>query len=121
MASGGEKASYAPVPVGTAANWLVKLVSVFVIVIWVVLGFLLWVPLLTRMIFVFTAAVVASMYTGRDPTHARHALEAAMSFYSRGFVLIFDSMTGNLRKHGQTFAIPESGHMVRMLWELVFS
>jgi hypothetical protein len=43
-----------------------------------------------------------------------------MSFYSRGFALIFDSMQGNLQKHGP-FAIPESTHMARMLWELGFS
>ena len=111
---------YAPVPLGTAAIWIVRIVCGFVIAIWAVLGFLLWVPLLTRMIFVFTATVVTSMYTGHDPTHARHALEAAMSFYSRGFALIFDSMQGDLQKHGP-FIIPESAHMARMLWELIFS
>lgn len=118
--SQSETAPYAPVPLGTAASWIVRVVSVFVIAIWVVLGFLLWIPLLTRMIFVFVAAVISSMYTGHDPTHARHALEAAMSFYSRGFVLILDSMKGNLQKHGP-FAIPETTHLSRMLWELAFS
>lgn len=99
---------------------LTAVINFIVLLIWTVLSFLLWIPLLTRMIVVFTTAIISSMFTGRDPTDAKRHLEFATLFYSRGFALIRDSMHGQLEKSGP-FVIPRAKHMHRVAWELVFS
>jgi hypothetical protein len=75
---------------------------------------------MTRMILVFFSAVVSTMFTGRDPTHARLSLDYAITFYSRGFHLIRDSMRGTLHKSGP-YIIPEGEHWGRVLRELAFA
>ncbi len=98
---------------------LTGVITAIVLVLWTVLGFLLWIPLLTRMIVVFTSAVISAMFTGRDPSDARNHLEVAITFYSRGFHLIRNSMSGETQKSGP-FVVPHPGHMVRLLKEVAF-
>jgi hypothetical protein len=88
--------------------------------LWAVIGFLLWVPLMGRMIAIFFSAIISTMFTGRDPTQARMALDYAVTFYSRGFELIDASMSGTLRNNGP-FLIPEGEHLWRVLRELLFA
>src|SRR5436305_650074 len=81
-------------------DWFIKgitvIVTVLVTLIWTVVVFLIWVPFLTRMMLVFIAAIMASVYTNKDPSQAKHGLEAAITFYSRGFQTIFQAMTNKL-------------------------
>jgi len=99
---------------------LVTVIGFILLFFWLLLGFVLWVPLMGRMILIFFSAVVSSMFTGRDPTHARVALDYAITFYSRGFELINSSMHGNLQRSGP-FVIPEGEHFGRVLRELLFA
>src|SRR5712691_4674925 len=69
-----------------------------VLVVWSVVGFLLWVPFLTRMILVFTGAVITTIYKNTDPTKAQKGLEAGVRFYIHGFELILASMRNELAR-----------------------
>lgn len=99
---------------------LVTVIGAALLCMWAVVGFLLWIPLMTRMILLFFSAVISTMFTGRDPTHARISLDYAITFYSRGFELIRDSMRGTLHRSGP-FAIPEGDHLWRVVRELLFA
>lgn len=78
---------------------LYLLIEFFILGIWAVLGFLLWIPLLTRMMTAFVGTVIMSLYTNSDITRAKTSLEAAVTFYSRGFRLISDALQNKLEGH----------------------
>lgn len=58
-------------------------------VVWCVIGFVLWLPLLVRVISFYVASVVAATYSRRDARPAERALHHAMGFYSNGFKQIW--------------------------------
>jgi len=65
---------------------IVKLVVTLVaIVAWSVIGFVLWIPLLTRMIAYFVGIVAASSYRKIDTKPAQNSLNIAIEFYISGF------------------------------------
>src|ERR1043165_3379606 len=65
-----------------------NVVMIIVLVMWAVIGFLVWVPFLTRMMLVFVGAVIAAVFRDRNPNRAQAGLEAAITFYMRGFRMI---------------------------------
>lgn len=92
-------------------------VLVIVTALWMVIGFFLWVPLLVRMIAIFTAAVVSSMYSGISPIPARDGLIFAMAFYSDGFILIWSTFKGEPKE--RTFSkVSRPDNLSRVLLEL---
>jgi hypothetical protein len=103
-------------------NWFIGLVKIvvllIVLVMWTVFGFLLWIPFLTRMMLVFMAAVVTSIYTNKDPSFAKQGLESGITFYSRGFQTIFSSMGNSVDR--QQF-VREDINVRRVLLEVVFA
>lgn len=109
---------------GQRPGILVRIITGFVLIvvtmIWTVVGFLLWVPFLTRMMLIFMAAVVTTIYRNSDPSKAKMGLEHAMTFYIRGFEMIFASMQNRLE--GRQFN-PESPKIswVRVLIEVGFA
>jgi hypothetical protein len=58
--------------------------------IWAVIGFLCWIPLLTRMTAVFSTMIIISAIsqTNDDARILKNNFENAVGFYSRGFVYI---------------------------------
>lgn len=102
---------------------LVRGITVFihclVLVIWSVIGLLLWIPFLTRMILVFTAAIMATIYKNSDPTKAERGLQQAITFYIRGFEAIMSSMRGDT-KQGAFEEVNEAGFF-RVLMEVGFA
>jgi hypothetical protein len=67
---------------------LFGIIECFILLVWMVLGFILWIPLLTRVIAAYVATIVASLYTQHDPTAARIGLQTAVGFYANGFTQI---------------------------------
>ena len=56
--------------------------------IWSVIGFIFWLPFLSRAIAVFSSSILYYAATRRDASHLRDYLDSAINFYSRGFALI---------------------------------
>ena len=69
----------------TPSHLLTYVMFVIVVVVWSVVGFLLWIPLLVRSTFHFAATITYATVTQRNPAHLRHYIESASSFYSLGF------------------------------------
>lgn len=104
-------------------TWPVRIImavaGVICLIIWTIFGFLVWLPLMSRMITTFSTAVMSAMITGRDPSDAKHLLDYASTFYVRGFMVIMDAMRGTLHLSGP-YIRPAPKHAGRMLMELVF-
>lgn len=66
--------------------------SIVLIGLWAVIGILLWIPFIFRIMLSYFAAVVVSVYRGRDIAGAEQALNYAITFYSRGFSRIYNSI-----------------------------
>jgi hypothetical protein len=65
-----------------AVMFLVLLVT---LAIWAVVGFIFWIPLLTRATTIFALLLLPAALTHQDLSGIRHGLEAACGFYFRGF------------------------------------
>ncbi len=81
-----------------------------VLVVWAVVGAVFWIPLMLRTVLQFSLSHLKSVFVGKRPEGAARALQSAVSFYRRGFVVAFevimreeidgnakDPETGNLR------------------------
>jgi hypothetical protein len=101
-------------------RFVLRLVGLFTLALWTVIGFLLWVPLLTRMITIFFGALIAAMVSGRDPTDAKNHLDFAAAFYIRGFMLIKDAIAGVPHRSGPFF-VPQQEHWYKIARELIFA
>jgi hypothetical protein len=66
------------------------LIFVTVAIVWAVIGFVLWIPLLVRVTTVFSAMVVHATITGQRPDALRGYLESASRFYPEGFRIALD-------------------------------
>ena len=65
---------------------IVKLiVTLIVFAIWSIVGFVLWIPLLTRMIAYFVSFIAASSFREMNIKHAQDSLNSAIEFYINGF------------------------------------
>lgn len=81
------------------------IVAILVLAAWAFIGFMLWIPFLTRMISAYVYNVALAIYTGRQIGPAEQALEKAVSFWVRGFELI----AANLRRiRDHTPVVPTS-------------
>ena len=62
-----------------------SIVGFIVIVSWAIVGFILWLPLLTRMMAYFTGFVAAASFRKLNLSHAKDSLNFAIEFYINGF------------------------------------
>ena len=111
------------VPVRHAVNkafagvtWVVLAI---VLVVWAVVGAVFWIPLMLRKVLQFSFSHLQSVFVGKRPEGAARALQSAVSFYRRGFVVAFevimreeidgdakDPETGNLLLLELLWAVP---------------
>jgi hypothetical protein len=87
-----------------------------VLVVWAVVGAVFWIPLMLRTVLQFSLSHLKSVFVGKRPEGAARALQSAVSFYRRGFVVAFEvimreEIDGNA-KH------PETGNLLllELLW-----
>jgi hypothetical protein len=96
---------------------LIIFVRVIVMVVWSVVGFFFWIPLLARIITVYTAIVAAGVFSGNGISGANSMLEKASTFYIRGFYSIWSGGNGD-EKGG----IPVYGDdMIKLGMEIIYS
>jgi len=66
------------------------LVTLIVLFIWTIIGFLFWIPLLLKMIAYFSSMITISTFRNVQIKAAQDRLNFAVEFYVRGFVKILD-------------------------------
>jgi tetratricopeptide (TPR) repeat protein len=65
-----------------------KITYLFVWGMWAVIGFIFWIPLLSRATATLSGAILYSTVTESNPAHIKTSFESAVSFYMRGFKTI---------------------------------
>lgn len=94
-------------------NWFLRpmvfVIGGFVLMVWSIVGFYLWIPLLIRMCAAFSVAIVGAVVSGHDMSRAERALQEAIGFYFRGFSVIYQSVRRVW--DGQTTQPPQEGQM----------
>lgn len=96
---------------------LLKIITFLVLIIWAVLGFVFWIPMLTRTIGAFTSLIFYYNLTNKNPRHLRSIVEDAIRFYPKGFNIILSIMKSpnNHNVKGE-----ESGSMkFEFTWEVI--
>jgi len=76
--------------VGYIINAIRSVVIAIVLFLWTFIGFIIWIPLLTRMIAYFTGMVTMSAFRKSTVKEAQNRLNFAVEFYINGFKKILD-------------------------------
>jgi len=72
-------------------KWIIGIV---IIIIWSLIGFFFWIPILLRACLIYSVVLFASVVGTADINRAMRSLSLAIRFYPRGFVLIKSSIFG---------------------------
>ena len=106
-----------------AVNLVFKLATAVILVaillVWLVVGVIFWLPWILRASFLFVLSLMESTFQGTKPTEAAKVLRDAVSFYKRGFEVAIDMVTREeLDEEEETEAVrPEGGRLLReFLW-----
>ena len=75
-------------------QWVSWAVFGVVMVVWAVVGALVWIPLLLRAMVRFSFALVPATLDREPPSEAAATLRGAVEFYRRGFVMAADALHG---------------------------
>jgi hypothetical protein len=67
------------------------------LLMWAVVGFLLWIPLIVRAIFSFSVSLAHATLTNETADRAGMVVKDAINFYRRGFVVAFEAVRGPAR------------------------
>jgi hypothetical protein len=67
-------------------------VSAVILTVWLVVGFVLWIPFIVRMMGAYFGHLIISVYSQHDLKPAQLALDNAVGFYARGFRLIIRNL-----------------------------
>ncbi len=65
-------------------------VVVIVLLLWTIIGFIIWIPLLIRMIAYFSGMITISTFRKTDIREAQNRLNFAIEFYINGFKKVVD-------------------------------
>ena len=108
-------------PLDRAVRYLTWGILGACLVVWGVIGFLLWVPLMLRSMVRFSMSLAESMLQGAQPTEAGRILRETVEFYRRGFTVAIDAVFGPPPRKKQD---PETRLTVRrilleILWAVV--
>lgn len=109
-----------------ALNVVFKVVTaailLLILLVWLVVGVVLWIPWVLRASFLFLFSLVESTFQGTQPTEAARVLRDAVSFYKRGFEVAIDMVTREeLDDEEEVDAVrPEGGRLLKeILWAVV--
>ncbi len=97
VAVGGDGAAAAEVTSASSTesgNFLTWTILSACLIVWSVIGFVLWVPIVLAAMLRFTAALSHAMLSGYRPKEAGRALRGAVSFYRQGFAVAVDAVFG---------------------------
>ena len=109
-----------------AVNLVFKIATAIILVaillVWLVVGVIFWLPWILRASFLFVLSLMESTFQGTKPTEAAKVLRDAVSFYKRGFEVAIDMVTREeLDEDEENEAVrPEGGRLLReMVWAAV--
>jgi CRISPR/Cas system-associated protein Cas10 (large subunit of type III CRISPR-Cas system) len=91
-------------------------VTIIVLIIWSIVGFLFWIPLLGRMIIWYTSMITISTFRQVDISYAQSRLTFAIEFYIIGFNKILE-----LLKHKKLTYTRDDNQDPLNLWEFLTS
>lgn len=95
-----------------------NVVKVFVLLVWGVIGFITWIPLLFRSVAVYSGTLVQVAFVqGGDLGPAQRALDFAIRYYSRGFQKISQSFAAT-NPHGAA-SVPIGQTFAQFQWSVV--
>ena len=89
-----------------ALTWLIVATAMMV---WLLIGFFFWVPLLIRAAFGFSVSVVRATLTGQSAEAAGIMLRRAVDFYRSGFVTALEAMQEGSRQPKDRTVVPIHG------------
>ena len=81
--------------IDTFHKFIKFVVMLIVLAAWAVIGFILWIPLLTRMMAYFVGMVAASSFRKINLQLAENSLNFAIEFYINGFRRILHLLSDN--------------------------
>lgn len=96
-------------------------VLVVCLAFWAVVGFVFWVPLLTRTTAVYCAGMVAAVISQTDFGQLKGLLDNAIEFYAKGFRQIAEHYRG--RRSSEATSLPRvnwSKVWVEIIWTGIF-
>lgn len=96
------------------------MVWITVTTIWIVVGFLFWIPFLLRIVFYYTGMVVISTFTDADMQPAENSLASAITFYTTGFSKV-NRLLVSSDKHTRGYRDLESRDFAYLLTNIFFS
>jgi hypothetical protein len=108
-------------------------ITCMVMGIWAVVGLFFWIPLLSRVILIYTTAVAAATFSRGEVGPAGEMLDKATSFYIYGFSSIWSHTFGNNNENGggnsssingrdfQSPSMPDGVSFLRVALEAVYS
>jgi hypothetical protein len=92
--------------------------------LWAVIGFICWVPLLVRATASVAAGILYCTITESDPTPLKNSFETAVTFYPRGFEMINRVLASNYRgapiKSSSTVGEKWWRVTLEILWTVIF-
>lgn len=92
------------------------LVTLVVLGIWTIMGFVFWIPLLLKMIAYFSSMITISTFRNIQIKAAQDRLNFAIEFYVVGFVMILDILK---RKKLEKIKLEDIAPVD--FWDLLFS
>ena len=90
------------------------------ILIWFVIGLILWLPLLVRATAAFTWMIIHATVTNQNPQHIKQHLEAAIGFWFMGFRLAKNTLYSSHPLIPPSFQFHLSKLLGEFLWTTVF-
>lgn len=76
---------------------ILYIAHMFALILWAILGLIIWIPIVVRGILLVIAASVVSPFSGKDGhillQKVNNILKSYISIYPNGFKLIFDSIS----------------------------
>jgi hypothetical protein len=78
-----------------AAKVVLALILMVSLIVWAIIGLLIWIPILIRAVAMLSLMVVHAAFVRQSPEHLRGYLDAASSFYFNGFRFAYNAVYGS--------------------------
>ena len=98
---------------------LIKIpVGILLLALWLLVGFLLWLPLMARAIAVFFFLAVSAAVTGNRDTSYGHILQDSIRFFPGGFSLIVRALFSPDEHPGEPIGLGRIS--LEIFWSIIF-
>ena len=95
------------------------LILLMILLVWLVVGVVFWIPWVLRASFLFLISLMESTFHGTKPTDAAKVLRDAVSFYKRGFEVAIEMVTEE-ELYEEEGDRPEGGRLLfEIFWALL--